>query len=445
MPRFNYDRLEWAFENFRKLVNINIEEFLNIEKTLRAEIDGRLPSLQSIMELVVILEIKNSQPFWQKTSVFPSAHEQAEIKKEIIELLNKATTLHTLEASIAFIWLAEEQDSIEKQRDYFRSSLKFGIAHGMLNAWKYWGLAMRFSDYPGLKDDACNAFLIAIKEGLSNVHPNKEPASSIWASAKNLIEIKNNESKNVADKSGNIESKEHNINWTRHGRSLNEYIRSQIPGNDWEKFSVLKLQDVLYNNLMNIPPNNGIVFTIGNDAHLIAKVGGEERFSGNFKNCLQNKQFKINISYHEYPTYPLIYIIIQTQPFKDFGIQSIEILADFADVNFQEFAIILNKNKSLFIDIFNDRNKNVSNEKVQVQDEFCDSIVEYIDKCNIYFEKLDSHNRIFSKSSLLFFNDRHPRLPQGAADKPKESNVLKNTSGETTPDEHNKWYKFWKK
>ena len=185
----DYDELERDFENFRKLVKTNIEEFSNIEKTLRVEIDGDFPSLKSLIELVEILEIKNNFPYWQKTNIFPSDQQQLQIKKEVIALLNRAVTLHTLEASIAFLWLAEKQESIEKQCDYFRASLRFGIARGLTSAYKYWGLAMHFSDNPTLTNDALNAFAIAVKEGLNNIHPDKEPARSIWLQARNLDKI----------------------------------------------------------------------------------------------------------------------------------------------------------------------------------------------------------------------------------------------------------------
>jgi len=240
---------------------------------------------------------------------------------------------------------------------------------------------------------------------------------------------------------------ERSIIWTKHGRSSNEHILSQFPkvSDNWEKIALINLEDFLIKNLVDMTPSNGKVFNIGNEARFISKLSGDENILCNFKELIKNKNFNVFISYHEYPTYPLIYILLQTPPIKHYAMQSIEILADFADIDFQEFAIVLNKNKSMFIDIFNEHNKNTASVKVEVHKEFCDNIVKYIDKANTFLEKINMPIQNFAKAGQLFFTEHPLPMPQSVIDKPKESSELKNILKETIPNVHKIWWKFWTK
>lgn len=184
--KIDYQELEQEFEKFRKAIDTNIKEFTNIEKSLRTEIVER-PSLKNYMKLVQILKLKISPHYQITTGNFLSSQQQSELDKEVKVLLHEIITLYTNEP-IGFLWLAAEDGvSLINQSMLFRSSIELGTVHGIVSAYKYWRLAMRFSDDPALEKEAFTAFSIAIKEGLNNIHPDIEPAHSIWASAKMLI------------------------------------------------------------------------------------------------------------------------------------------------------------------------------------------------------------------------------------------------------------------
>jgi len=240
---------------------------------------------------------------------------------------------------------------------------------------------------------------------------------------------------------------ERNANWIKQGRPVNEHIRSQFPNgipNDWGQLALVNLEDLFRKNILDLFPSNGKVFNVGNEARLLAKVGGSEQVLFNFKERIQKKDLGIRVSYYEYPTYPLIYILLQTKPFKNFASQSIEIIADFTEVNFQEFSIVLHRNKSMFIDIVDEHNKNIASERVEVDKDLCGNIIEYINRANKVFEQIAIPNRDFSKAGQLFCNEHPLPILQSTIDNGIDNLGTQNLLSEGTIFyKHTKWWKIW--
>lgn len=152
------------------------------------------------------------------------------------------------------------------------------------------------------------------------------------------------------------------------------------------------------------------VCVLKGESHLIARAVVLENDIKILSDKIKTGHIILRTSFYPYPTFPVIYnrvfIIVSNEP-KTNNLKGIllESLTNFAEANFQQWAITLRGTKRLFLHVYNKTNDELACGEVEIDPEVTDMVINAIDKANEYFKSIPEEKHNFKEAAQSFFQN----------------------------------------
>jgi hypothetical protein len=193
--------------------------------------------------------------------------------------------------------------------------------------------------------------------------------------------------------------------WLRHSMSIKDKNRGDLPSN--VDVFVLSSPESLYPNVVNqLHPWNGQVFFPTHEGDFVVKVANVD--FGEVITQIRSGDYELTLAYHEYPTYPILFVTLRTGTRKQTGKpHCIECLADYQEANFQDFVLGIQNNKKINIHIFDQTGMLRATCPFQCKTQFCNDMLNDTKKADEYAKNIPSASRSFVEAAKRFFSE-HP-------------------------------------